>query len=367
MIDISFFVMGIIIVDMLFLCDYSSSMQLLFFYASFSYFWNFFQVKYGDALRRFTVNLRGHQFDYDVNSLRAKINDLFAINPSISYNLTYADEDGDLVTLVSDEEFREAIFGQRLNPLRINVKLTSDPLTTPSHTPTPQMGKSVNEALKSVPDPLRGVLSQLSQDLFLKTEETARGVTEFVEYFSKLGIPKKNTASERANSDIADGQAKFNFNESFISALITGLEELPKISGGQTSGSQPSNYPLIDVTEEIPKNSVGQTGGQLSQDLPVTYPIIGGMEELPKTADGQTSISQPSQDLPADLVKDEGTKADPSLPFMGFCPRVSLRVPSDSWQAFHQSDGAFRTFHRGVRCDGCGMHPIMGPRFKSTV
>ncbi|URE30690.1 Zinc finger, ZZ type [Musa troglodytarum] len=31
------------------------------------------------------------------------------------------------------------------------------------------------------------------------------------------------------------------------------------------------------------------------------------------------------------------------------------------------NDNVVGTFHRGIRCDGCGMHPIIGPRFKSNV
>jgi next-to-BRCA1 protein 1 len=27
----------------------------------------------------------------------------------------------------------------------------------------------------------------------------------------------------------------------------------------------------------------------------------------------------------------------------------------------------FGMFHRGVQCDGCGVHPITGPRYKSKV
>ncbi|CAL9165266.1 unnamed protein product [Musa hybrid cultivar] len=38
---------------------------------------------------------------------------------------------------------------------------------------------------------------------------------------------------------------------------------------------------------------------------------------------------------------------------------------------YERDDGSnvnmFCTFHRGIRCDGCGMHPIIGPRFKSNV
>lgn len=32
-----------------------------------------------------------------------------------------------------------------------------------------------------------------------------------------------------------------------------------------------------------------------------------------------------------------------------------------------QNDSSGSIFHRGVRCDGCGIHPIVGPRFKSKV
>ncbi|RWW69959.1 hypothetical protein BHE74_00022402 [Ensete ventricosum] len=31
------------------------------------------------------------------------------------------------------------------------------------------------------------------------------------------------------------------------------------------------------------------------------------------------------------------------------------------------NDNMLCTFHKGIRCDGCGMHPIIGPRFKSKV
>ncbi|XP_017218783.1 protein JOKA2 isoform X1 [Daucus carota subsp. sativus] len=36
-------------------------------------------------------------------------------------------------------------------------------------------------------------------------------------------------------------------------------------------------------------------------------------------------------------------------------------------RSYTTSDGISSIFHRGVRCDGCGIHPISGPRFKSKV
>nr|XP_010929908.2 LOW QUALITY PROTEIN: protein NBR1 homolog [Elaeis guineensis] len=54
-------------------------------------------------------------------------------------------------------------------------------------------------------------------------------------------------------------------------------------------------------------------------------------------------------------------------------PTTDVPLPSGFFPTGHpyrRGDGyhetMHRTFHRGVQCDGCGMHPIMGPRFKSN-
>ncbi|KAA8533210.1 hypothetical protein F0562_033257 [Nyssa sinensis] len=36
-------------------------------------------------------------------------------------------------------------------------------------------------------------------------------------------------------------------------------------------------------------------------------------------------------------------------------------------KSYSNSDGSSRIFHKGIRCDGCGVYPIMGSRFKSKV
>lgn len=37
------------------------------------------------------------------------------------------------------------------------------------------------------------------------------------------------------------------------------------------------------------------------------------------------------------------------------------------FRSYNPSNGIGNIFHSGVRCDGCGIHPISGPRFKSKV
>ncbi|KAI3464136.1 hypothetical protein Pfo_020799 [Paulownia fortunei] len=61
-------------------------------------------------------------------------------------------------------------------------------------------------------------------------------------------------------------------------------------------------------------------------------------------------------------------------PFSGIAVgNVSAVPPHPAYEAvplrrsISQNDGSGNIFHSGVRCDGCGIHPITGPRFKSKV
>ncbi|KAF9588134.1 hypothetical protein IFM89_007610, partial [Coptis chinensis] len=51
----------------------------------------------------------------------------------------------------------------------------------------------------------------------------------------------------------------------------------------------------------------------------------------------------------------------PVVPPGGFYPMAPSR------RSYGSCDNTGRTFHQGVRCDSCGVHPITGPRFKSKV
>lgn len=140
------------------------------------------QVNHGETLRRINgrVNEDG-QLDLDLDGLRVKVCGLFKFAAEADFTLTYVDEDGDIVTLVDDEDLRDAM-SQSLNPLRIVVKLnersgrsytrssgSSTPMRSPSfQNPVPNLERSVSEILKSVPEPLREALSKISLDLASK-------------------------------------------------------------------------------------------------------------------------------------------------------------------------------------------------------
>eukprot|EP00850_Spirogloea_muscicola_P011379 SM000070S21345 [mRNA] locus=s70:590221:594000:+ [translate_table: standard] len=65
-------------------------------------------------------------------SLEERIRESFKISPSSHLTITYTDSDGDNITTLGDEDIRDAIVLQQLNPLRLTVKLTTDEPTRAS-------------------------------------------------------------------------------------------------------------------------------------------------------------------------------------------------------------------------------------------
>ena len=154
------------------------------------------QVKYSDTLRRFNAHVKENdQLDLDMTALREKILGLFNFPPDADLTLTYIDEDGDVVTLADDDDLRD-VMRQNLKFLRIDVQLNNDrsgrsyarssgsstPMRSPRvQSPLPCLNNGVAEVLKSVPEPLRNVLSKISLDLTSKAVASNAVLTELVD------------------------------------------------------------------------------------------------------------------------------------------------------------------------------------------
>ncbi|KAL5186342.1 Protein NBR1 [Glycine soja] len=83
------------------------------------------KVKYGDTLRRFSAHVdENNRLDLDMVGLRAKICSIFSFSADENLILRYVDEDGDLVTLVDDDDLRD-VMRQQLKFLRIDVHMNS--------------------------------------------------------------------------------------------------------------------------------------------------------------------------------------------------------------------------------------------------
>ena len=382
------------------------------------------QVKYGNTLRRFNAKVNENdQLDLDMAGLKAKVSSLFSFNPDADITLTYIDEDGDLVTLVDDDDLRD-IMRQELKFLRIDVQLnndkganrfsarssgTSTPLRSPQvQHPFPNMNHAAAEVLKSLPESLREGLLKLSVDGASKVASSSPVVAELVESLSKMGLSllspdsgshsvgetsTKNKAAESSKAPSA--AAVSNDNDAWPDFDCTRKHEVPKRN------------------QEVPKRSQvddGNATGGLEGTVTARCPFVD-LNKLPADCDTFEPMcvksapaavgdgnerkekkqmnsdhkaksvgceASPSSSVPIkhDISGPSQTSDDPVNPFTE-CPFSGMPVVNPVLPAAYRphhhpfkrnhAETMGGIFHRGIGCDGCGVLPITGPRFKSKV
>ncbi|KAM5571916.1 hypothetical protein ABKV19_012144 [Rosa sericea] len=229
------------------------------------------KVKYGDTLRRFNARVdENDQLDLDMGGLRFKIYSLFNFQLDADITLTYIDEDGDTVTLVDDEDLRDAM-RQNMKFLRIDVHEKTDK-SEKSYAKSSGSSTPVRYPLPDItPEPIRELISRVPRDL--TPNALGPGFADLVDCFSKMGM----------------------------------------------------SYLL-------------QAGG------------VSGVKN--------DSSEKPLAPSANDMKDDETPIVNDSAP-------VAYRRLHPFKRNHSEAMGGM--FHTGVRCDGCGCHPIIGPRFKSIV
>ncbi|PWA61879.1 Phox/Bem1p [Artemisia annua] len=94
------------------------------------------QVKHGETLRRFNASIDDNKLSLDIVMLQNKIRRLFFFESNVRFTLTYVDEDGDVITLATNDDLHDFV-KQSLKPLRITVKLLYGTSATLVRTPEP--------------------------------------------------------------------------------------------------------------------------------------------------------------------------------------------------------------------------------------
>ncbi|GJU00159.1 hypothetical protein Tco_1110497 [Tanacetum coccineum] len=82
------------------------------------------EVKFGETLRRLIASVDGNALSLNIVMLKEKIRRLLSFGSNVVFTMTYADEDGDMVILATEDDLRD-ILPQSLNPLRITVNLSN--------------------------------------------------------------------------------------------------------------------------------------------------------------------------------------------------------------------------------------------------
>ncbi|XP_074590621.1 protein NBR1 homolog [Curcuma longa] len=387
------------------------------------------KVKYGDTLKRFSAHVHGEAIDHNMAILRKKIVTLFKLSSEADLILTYIDEDGDIVALDDDDELRDAAINQHLNPLRINICLKSNTSSVSNlmkenvsyptavleqeENQSPEIISIINEVLKPVPEPFRSSLSKFSTDFLPKIASSSPVVADIVDHIAKLGIPNVSqslNSSTGEPSEVPDQVTiqleDLNINEqskilktsapasTILSDPVSSQVDIDRTQASvhslnlpefeQASGNPSNNKLLSETTDRRNQiSNIGRHGKSVIAGPPLFVPPAqtgiqnenyspsaqAGTNAVTAMMDGHKNEQLPSCAAPAgtlDGFSFEGDKQQPStadLPFLNGARLI--RQPNQRDDGF--IDNLLHTFHKGIICDGCGMYPILGPRFKSNV
>ncbi|KAK6261263.1 hypothetical protein QUC31_007079 [Theobroma cacao] len=377
------------------------------------------KVKYGDTLRRFNARIDdAEQLDLNMAGLRAKIIGLFNFPADAELTLTYIDEDGDVVTLVDDDDLRD-VMRQRLKFLRIDVKLNNDkfgklytgssgsstPLRSPSvQPPLASFNTGAADVLKSVPEPLHDALSEvfskLSFDVTSKAASASPVLGDLVECLSKMGQSYLSPVSQSGagvNTNIPVGTSE---SPSAPSAPTdpnpskgAGLRAvLPKCTADDSSceaskeanngnATRGVNVPAAVDLNVDPPADVNLTGcATMTSGSSASNVFACNDKKNTKESNSHNKGKSVSLDTSTPLVDTRkyypisGMGPSNECPFSGVPVANDPVVPPFLYHPFSPSKRSsthenpmFGTFHKGIQCDGCGVLPITGPRFKSKV
>uniref|UniRef100_A0A0D9VHR8 ZZ-type domain-containing protein n=1 Tax=Leersia perrieri TaxID=77586 RepID=A0A0D9VHR8_9ORYZ len=365
------------------------------------------KVKYGETLKRFNGYVQGSRFSLNLSALRSKIAFAFKFGPDINFILTYTDEDGDIVMLDDDDDLHDAAIHQKLNPLRINVQLNSS-LTTASQTkqqdsdntplrPTTiqdplaqlksvidellkplsnplrstvhedtqaQIKSAIDDAMKSIPEPIPDALAKLSHEVLGAAPPQ---LAELMKPFVQLVTPSNKNPSNGC------GNGSCSFSSGLPQTQVDSKANVePKIDtslGPRPLGTQNSEPRAPPIP---PRNDIWP---QLPERGSTFYPSIWQSEADPKaTSDSRWCLPSHRAGHPfrphAPMTR-ASLQVPPAPTSLNYGPSPHFPYPGRLLSSGHLhgdlENSSARTFHRWIQCDGCGVQPIVGPRYKSKT
>ncbi|RDX86718.1 Protein NBR1-like protein [Mucuna pruriens] len=411
------------------------------------------KVKYGDTLRRFSARVdENNCLDLDMVGLRAKICSIFSFSANANLILRYVDEDGDLVTLVDDDDLRD-VMRQQLKFLRIEVHMNNDgggksnagrsgiatPQLTSPRVSNPFLGSDVI-APSSLPDPVYEAFSKLSlskasssspvvenlANSFLKMGESILNshfqLRDAAGTSSRTGVPVEPITSETLAPQ-SSSQLPANLTNliSLVGQSVLNSYCQPHVAAGPFSKNGVPEEPITAEARgsQIPSVDTASNGSQQVEAGNVIRSVTTAAEvaavdlNIPPCDPSSSQSTNVNKALLSSEVPDGDGKKDKMSTFGSFaikgdscgtstssagpnnsstqttslssgavidCP-FSGTYPINSWtspplgnsripsfkRSHSHTEATTGMFHKGVRCDGCGVYPITGPRFKSKV
>ncbi|KAK9066457.1 hypothetical protein SSX86_013779 [Deinandra increscens subsp. villosa] len=291
------------------------------------------------------------------------------------------------------------------------------------------LNSGVSEILKSVPEPLREALAKLPLDLASKASSSSPVVAEIVEkmkavYLNQMGGPRADPpaagpSNVKPESSTVDSKVQLN-TEAGSSNSKKKEKQVHKVTEGvkfkdvQPPSGVDLNVPYfeyesfqapVNLTKSVGEWSTGKNknttdGVEKKKDIrsekkvvnePLKTDLLSPQytEQVHQTSQYLQNEMMTRAQVASDINKNNTDSGSPSdwaqgmwnAPTQWSFSGVPLTVESVSQGHQHHrhsrsphwkrhgllNNGIGTIFHMGVRCDGCGVHPITGPRFKSKV
>ncbi|KAK4767498.1 hypothetical protein SAY86_015248 [Trapa natans] len=352
------------------------------------------KVQYGDTLRRFNAPLNQNGIlELDMLNLKEKIFSLFDFPSGTVVTLTYIDEDGDTVTLVNDDDLRD-VMKQQLKYLRITVKTEmsgrsyalssgrSTPMRSPSiQLPIPNVDV-LADVVKSCPESLHDALSKLSIDLLSKAINSSPTIIK--ECLENLMMVQSCT------HPVSHARFGSSASNASLSTVADGTKDAgtpPNVLPKKTCDSSSSKNLCADFVAATSGTCQDGTSPHFPIDLNVDPTVkslsLNDPKEYQKYNDnvihGQVAGKPGSTCCPIgppEITDVPKWNSSPTMEFSGSsvaCPFSELPIQNEANMrrvrrvGCKPTDASGGVFHRGICCDGCGVNPITGPRYKSLV
>ncbi|KAK7389127.1 hypothetical protein VNO78_23959 [Psophocarpus tetragonolobus] len=257
------------------------------------------KVKYGDTLRRFSARVdENNRLDLNMVGLMAKICSIFSFSADANLILRYVDEDGDLVTLVDDDDLQD-VMRQKLKFLRIDVHMNNDggnesvawssgsatplkscPVTSPSLFKNPKLHEHLSKLTLSKAESSRPVVDNLANSL-LKI-----GQSVLTSHFqphdaaassSKICVPEEPITSKAKGhqSSRVDSASNANVHSDSAAPLRSPVSD-PSLSGNPVNVD--IKYAVPEPVRELLSNlshSNATSSSQLAANLTDLISLVG--------------------------------------------------------------------------------------------
>ncbi|KAL7191889.1 hypothetical protein ACSBR2_023880 [Camellia fascicularis] len=161
-------------------------------------------------------------------------------------------------------------------------------------------------------------------------------------------------------------------NPASVDAFCGSKEEVNMLRDRKAKGIEWENFKSVESNFPTSDNKEARKSNEPWKSV--------GSGFFASTADSKRNSAMDSKNT--NLGGSTSTTMFPNLNLINECPFAGIPVASDSAvpplhygsrvlplfkRGYNHSEGMGGIFHRGVSCDGCGVHPITGPRFKSKV